>query len=284
MILVTGATGTVGRALVDALTAAGEPVRAMTRRPHTAGLPAQVEVVAGDLDDPRSLEDAVRDVDRVFLLSAGPDGPSQDHHLATVAAKAGVDLVVKLSTLSTGDDRIDDPITRWHRAGEEAVRDSGVGWTFLRPTGFTSNAVHWAPTIVGQDTVYHPYAAGRVALVDPRDIADAATTVLTAAGHEGRAYALCGPEVLGPADEVAILADVLGRPLRYVEVSPEAARRAMTDRGMSAELADAVVAKYATTLEPSVSVPDGDLRSLISGPSRTFRDWVRDHASRFARA
>lgn len=160
MILVTGATGIVGRALVDALTATGEPVRAMTRKPATAGLPPHVEVVAGDRDDPRSLR------------------------------------------------------------GRRARRRPG---------------------------------------------------------------ALCGPEALGPADEVAILAEVLGRPLRYVEITPEAARRAMTDHGMSAELADAVVAKYAT-LEPSVSVPDGALRSLVSAPPRTFRDWVRAHASHFARA
>ncbi|MCD2196953.1 NAD(P)H-binding protein [Actinomycetospora endophytica] len=283
MILVTGATGTVGRALIDALAPTGEPVRAMTRRPDSAALPAHVEVVAGDLDDPDSLTDAVRDVDRVFLVSTGPDGPVQDRNLATAAAKAGAARIVKLSTLSVGDHRIDDPITRWHRAGEDAVLDGGVPATFMRPTGFMSNALTWARTIAAQDTVFHPYADGRVSLIDPRDIAAATATVLTQPGHEGQAYPLCGPEALGPADEVAALAEVLGRPLRYVEVSPEAAHRAMTEHGMPAELADAVVAKGATTLQPGVAGPDDELRRLIATAPRTFREWARDHVGAFVR-
>jgi uncharacterized protein YbjT (DUF2867 family) len=283
MILVTGATGTVGRALLDELATSGEPVRAMTRRPATADLPGSVEVVGGDLDDPASLEDALRDVDRVFAVSTGPAGPVQDRDLAVAAAKAGASRIVKLSTLSVDDDRIDDPITRWHRAGEDAVRDSGVAWTFLRPTGFMSNALHWAGTIASHDTVYHPYGDGRVALIDPRDIAAVAATVLTRPGHDGRAYPLCGPEALGPADEVAILSEVLGRPLRYVEVSPEDAHRTMVERGMPPELADAVVAKAATTREPGVGIPDRELSLLLDTTPRTFRAWVRDHAAAFAR-
>jgi (4-alkanoyl-5-oxo-2,5-dihydrofuran-3-yl)methyl phosphate reductase len=283
MILVTGATGTVGRALLDELATTGEPVRAMTRRPATADLPGSVEVVGGDLDDPASLEDALRDVDRVFAVSTGPAGPVQDRDLAVAAAKAGASRIVKLSTLSVDDDRIDDPITRWHRAGEDAVRDSGVAWTFLRPTGFMSNALHWAGTIASHDTVYQPYGDGRVALIDPRDIAAVAATVLTRPGHDGRAYPLCGPEALGPADEVAILSEVLGRPLRYVEVSPEDAHRTMVERGMPPELADAVVAKAATTREPGVGIPDRELSLLLDTTPRTFRAWVRDHAAAFAR-
>ncbi len=283
MILVTGATGTIGRALLDELAPAGEPVRALTRRPATAALPRDVEVVGGDLGDPASLEDALRGVDRVFAVSTGPDGPAQDRDLAAAAAKAGASRIVKLSTLRLDDDRIDDPITRWHRAGEDAVRDSGVAWTFLRPTGFMSNALQWAATIAGHDTVYHPYGDGRVALIDPRDIAAVAATVLTRPGHEGRAYSLCGPEALGPADEVAILSEVLGRPLRYVEVSPEHAHRAMVERGMPEELAGAVVAKAAASREPGSAVPDRDLSGLLGTAPRTFRAWVRDHAAAFAR-
>jgi uncharacterized protein YbjT (DUF2867 family) len=163
------------------------------------------------------------------------------------------------------------------------VRDSGVPWTFLRPTGFMSNALHWAGTIASHDTVYHPYGDGRVALIDPRDIAAVAATVLTRPGHDGRAYPLCGPEALGPADEVAILSEVLGRPLRYVEVSPEDAHRTMVERGMPPELADAVVAKAATTREPGVGIPDRELIPLLDTTPRTFRAWVRDHVAAFAR-
>ena len=133
------------------------------------------------------------------------------------------------------------------------------------------------------NTVYHPYGDGRVALIDPRDIAAVAATVLTRPGHEGRAYSLCGPEALGPADEVAILSEVLGRPLRYVEVSPEDAHRAMVERGMPEELAGAVVAKAAASREPGSAVPDRDLSGLLGAAPRTFRAWVRDHAAAFAR-
>jgi uncharacterized protein YbjT (DUF2867 family) len=282
MILVTGATGTVGRALIDELaTTTDQPTRALTRRPDTAGLPAHVEVVAGDLGAPGTLEAALRGVDGVFLLSAGPEGPEHDQHLAAAAVAAGVGRIVKLSTLAVDEARVVDPITRWHRAGERAVREAGVPWTFLRPTGFMSNTLAWAPTIADHDTAYHPYGAGRLALIDPRDIAAAAATVLTRPGHEGRTYALCGPEALGPGDEVAILAEVLGRPLRYVEVTPEAAHEAMTGHGMPAPLADAVLAKQAASLDPEAAVTDRDLPRLIETPPRTFRDWARDHAALF---
>lgn len=276
MILVTGATGTVGRALVDQLMAVGTPVRATTRHPGAAALPDGVEVVAADLGDPDSLAAAFAGVDRVFLLSAGSDGPQHDKNLTEAAVRAGITHIVKLSALTAGDDTATDPISRWHRAGEETLRRSGVAWTFLRPTGFMSNALMWAPTIHSHGTVYAPFGAGRTAVIDPCDVAAVAATVLTEPGHENRAYPLTGPEALSPAEQVDVLADVLARPLRYVDVPPSAARQAMSKAGMPPVIADAVIALLATGLDAAAAIVHPDVEKLTGTPPRTFRQWAQE--------
>ena len=281
MILVTGATGTVGRALVDQLHAIGAPLRAGTRRPADATFPEGVEVALVDFDKPDTLPAALEGVDRVFLLSGGPDGPTHDARVAAAAAEAGVAHIVKLSALSSGDDTATDPISGWHRAGEKAVRDSGVPWTFLRPTGFMANAAMWADTIRSHDTVYAPFGAGRTAVIDPRDIAAVATVVLTTPGHEGQAYPLTGPSPLSPGEEVEILGSVLGRSLSYVDVPPEVARKAMIDGYMPAEVADAVIALLATGLDASSAAVHPYVEKLTGNAPRTFAQWVEEHRAAF---
>jgi len=280
MILVTGATGTVGRALLDRLLASGQTVRAMSRRPEGADLPAAVHVVGADLGDPSTLPNALDGVERVFLLSRGPDGPQHDAHLSAAARDAGVTLIVKLSALNVGDETSHDPITTWHRAGEQAVRDSGVAWTCLRPTGFMSNALMWTDTVASHDTVYTPYGAGRTAVIDPDDIAAVAAAVLTTPGdgHAHQAYPLTGPEALSPAVQVDILAEVLGRPLRYIDVAPQTAHQAMTEAGMPAE---AVLALLATSLEPDAATVHPTVKKITRRTAGTFRDWARRHQSAF---
>ncbi len=281
MILITGATGTVGRALLDQLATTDTPLRAMTRHPDRADLPPGVEVVGADLNDPASLQRAMDGVEKVFLLSGGPDGPRHDGNLATAAARAGVTQIVKLSALTVGDEDAEDPITLWHRAGEHAVRDSGVPWTFLRPTAFMSNALMWAETITSHDTVYAPYGDGRTATIDPSDVAETAAVTLTGTGHDGRVYPLTGPQALSPQDQVTILADVLGRPLRYVDAPTETVRTAMTDGGMPEVLADAVLALMATALRPSAATVEPAITTLTGHPARTFATWAHDHQDAF---
>ena len=113
-----------------------------------------------------------------------------------------------------------DPITSWHRAGEEAIRGTGLSWTFLRPTAFMSNALTWAPTVATQRVVHAPFASGRTAVVDPADIGAVAARCLTEDGHDNTIYELTGPEPLNPPDQAAILTRVLGRTLSFVEVDP----------------------------------------------------------------
>ncbi|WP_019932082.1 SDR family oxidoreductase [Nocardia sp. BMG111209] len=282
MILVTGATGTVGRVLVDQLLEAGVPVRAATRRPDAAGLPAGVPVVRADLDDPDSLTPALDGVDAVFLLSTGPDLPRHDANVGKAAAAAGVGRIVKLSSGRTGDPAADDPIPAWHRAGEQAVRDSGVAWTMVRPLGFMTNALHWAPSIRRRDTVSAPYGQGRIAVVDPVDIAAVARHALIEPGHVGHTYTLSGPQALSPGEQTEILAEVLGRPLRYEETSPEQARAALLGFGVDAEMADAIMALRATALESFTSIVHPTVEEVTGRPARSFADWVRAHRDEFA--
>lgn len=281
MILVTGATGTVGRAVIDGLLELGAPVRALVRRPETAGLPAGVEVVRGDLGEPESLVPALRGVESVFLLSSGPELPKHDANIAAAAADSGVSRIVKLSSGRAGDDAANDPIPMWHRAGEDAVRASGIAWTMVRPLGFMSNALHWAPGIRAADTVRAPFGQGRIAVVDPVDIAAVAVRSLVEQGHSGRVYTLSGPQPLSPGEQTDILAEVLGRPLRYVETSADESRSAIIGFGVSPEMADAITALRATALESFTSVVHPTVEQVTGRPPRGFRDWALAHRAEF---
>lgn len=280
MILVTGATGTVGRLLVTDLVTAGADVRALSRTPEKAGLPSGVEVVPGDLGSPETLQSALRGIERVFLLSGGPEGPEHDANLIAAAKQAGVGHVVTLSVL--GADRgADDPITRWHLAGERAVTASGMAWTILRPGAFMSNALMWAPSIKAQGVVYAPFGQAKTAAVDPADIAAVAARALTEPGHEAKMYPLTGPGLLSPTDQVEALGAALGRSLRLVDVPPEAAKAAMVDSGMPAELADAVLASMAQAGTDHALAVLPTVEQVTGRPARSFAEWVTAHLEAF---
>ncbi len=281
MIVVTGATGTVGRAVVRRLCDRGVRVRTTTRRPESAGLPAEVEVVRADLDDIDGLIAALAGAERVFAVANGPEIPRHDANLAKAAAVAGVTRIVKLSSGRVEDETANDPIPRWHRAGERAVRESGLAWTMVRPLGFMSNALHWARSIRDHDTVYAPYGHGRIAVVDPEDIAAVAVCALTEPGHEGRGYLLGGPRALSPGEQTEILGEVLGRPLRYVEISPEDARRALLDAGLAVEVADAVMALRAGALEAFTARVHATVEEVTGRPPRGFHEWATAHRAEF---
>jgi len=272
MILVTGATGTVGRQLVNELVTAGAGVRALSRTPERAGLPSGVEVVAGDLGRPETLPSALQGIERVFLLSGGPEGPEQDANLIAAAKQAGVAHVVTLSVLGA-DHGADDPITRWHLAGEQAVTASGMAWTILRPGAFMSNALMWAPSIKAQGVVYAPFAQAKTAAVAAR--------ALTGAGQGGKTYPLTGPELLSAADQVEILGAALRRPLRLVDVPPEEAKAAMVDSGMPAELADAVIASMAQAGTDHAMAVLPTVEQVTGRPARSFAEWADAHLGDF---
>jgi uncharacterized protein YbjT (DUF2867 family) len=275
MILITGATGTVGSEVVAALlpTHAGQ-IRVLTRNPD-AVFPDGIQKVVADLAG-SDLAPALDGVDAVFLLTEGLNIAAHGHRLVAAARLMSVERIVKLSVLAVGHGAT-DPITTLHRAGEEAIRDSGLGWTFLRPTGFMSNALNWAPMITTDRVVHAPFALGRAAIVDPADIAAVAAHCLTHDGHDGQAYELTGPEPLSPADQVAILSQVLDRDLRYAESDPADMLAQMVSYGMSEELAQGVIDQFRSTLKPFNSEPTGDIAAVTGRPPRSFADWAQAH-------
>jgi uncharacterized protein YbjT (DUF2867 family) len=275
MILITGATGHVGSQVITALLPAqAGHIRVLTRNPG-AVFPDGTEKVVADLAD-SDLAPVLDDVHAVFLLTDGLNIAAHDHRLIAAAQQAGVERIVKLSVRSVGHDAT-DPITTMHRAGEQAIRDSGIGWTFLRPTAYMSNALNWAGMIAADQVVHAPFAAGRAAVVDPADIAAVAAACLTNDGHNHQVYELTGPEPLSPPDQVAILSQVLGRDLSYAEADPADMLAEMVSYGMPEDLAHAIVAQFRSTLDAYNSEPTGDITTVTSRPARSFIDWAQAH-------
>jgi uncharacterized protein YbjT (DUF2867 family) len=274
MILVAGATGNVGGELVRALADAGEAVRALSRRP-TPGLPEGVEGVVGDLDRPESLADVLDGVGGVFLLSGYKDMPG----LLAEVRRAGVGRVVLLSGSSAEGGDMGNAISRYMMLSEAVVRESGVPWTVLRPSGFMSNALRWAPQLRAGDVVRAPFAGVRVAAIDPHDIAAVAAEALTAAGHEGCTYRLSGPEPLLPADQVRVLAAVLGGSLKF-EGQSDAEARSEMEAVMPTEYVDAFFSFYAAgTLDESKVYPT--MERVTGRKPHTFEQWAIAHAGAF---
>lgn len=282
MILVTGATGTVGRELVAELAGQGETVRAMTRRPHDIHVPPGVAAVYGDAADPESLDAAFRGADAAFVMSAQPvgsaPGPTHDRALVDAARRAGVGRIVKLSVYDAGSGGT-DPLSVWHAEAEAAVTGSGLAWTLLRPGRFMTNTLGWAPMIARGDTVHIPFADLPAASIDPADIAAVAAAALTTGAHDGAAYQLTGPEALTPTEELAIIAKEIGRPLRAVEPYPEAFRAGMMRSGMSEEVVDTILTRMRDAPPPAVVLPT--VENVLGRPATRFADWAARNREAF---
>jgi (4-alkanoyl-5-oxo-2,5-dihydrofuran-3-yl)methyl phosphate reductase len=279
--LVTGATGTVGSALVRLLAARGATVRAMSRHPERADLPPGVEPYAGDLNDPGAVDKALAGIQRLFLLTSGADGPRQDQIMASAAAGQAIGHLVKLSVLGITEGAT-DPITQWHRAGEHALLRSGVPSSFVRPGAFMSNALNWAPSIAANASVQAPFGDLPVACVDPTDIAAVAYHLLVRPGPAGTGYPVTGPEAISPKDQVAVLADLLGKTVQFTDLLPGQARDQMIQYGMPGPLADAVIASMGSPLLGHGKTPLPTVEQVTGLPPRGFRDWATAHLSAFA--
>ncbi|PAZ11556.1 NAD(P)-dependent oxidoreductase [Streptomyces sp. SA15] len=281
MILLTGATGTVGRLVAERLSGTG-PLRLLTRDPRRAPLAGPgIEAVGGDFDDPGSLREALTGVRSALLVTANPLAPGQDENFVTAARTAGVRHVVKLSAQAVADPGAVDLITRWQRDNEELLRASGLPWTFLRPRAFMSNTLSWARSVREEDVVRALHGTARNATVDPRDIADVAARVLADPGeHVGRAYALTGPGALGAVHQTEILGELLARPLQFVELTEDQALSGLLAR-YPEPLAHALVESAARGRDGAKAHVDPTVREVLGRPARTYRDWAGDHLSAF---
>lgn len=274
MILVTGASGTVGTQVVNALSARGKPFRAAYRtRPQN--LPAGVEAVQIDFDKPETLPPALRGAETLFLLSSAV---MPEKNVLPEAKKAGVARVVKLSVWRA--DEQEYTFARWHRSVEQAIVGSGLAWTFLRPNSFMQNVPNFsAQTIKAQGAFYTSAPDAPIAHIDARDIGAAAARVLSEAGHEGKAYTLGGPAAFTYREMVGILTKVLGREVRCVAISDEDYKKGAVGAGMPEAYADALVdlERYYRTGKAGQLTPD--LRQLLGREPTTFEQFARDHAS-----
>jgi len=282
MILVTGATGNIGGEVLKQLLEVGAPVRVLARDPAKAAakLGAAVTVVRGDLDAPETLGPAFAGVTKAFVLSTGPELARLDGNAIDAARAAGVAHVVTLSVLGA---EIEPglQLARWHRESEKKLEASGLAWTFLRPGAFASNALGWIPMIKAQGVVYSPAGEGKSAPIDPRDIAAVAVKALTSPGHEGKAYTLTGPELLSTGEQVAKIGAAIARPLRFVDVPPQAARDGMLKAGMHPLLVDALLELMAAVRTGHGATISPAVATVLGRPARTFDAWVHDHAAAF---
>lgn len=277
-ILVTGATGTVGRQVVAELSATGNRVRALTRNPAAADLPPKIEAVTGDLTIPESLDRSLSDIDSLFLVWTAP--PQAAPAAIERIAKHVQRVVFLTSPHQTPHPFFQqpNPLAAMHAEIERLIKASGVEWTFLRPGMFAANCLlWWAPQIRAGDVVRWPYAAAPTAPIDERDIASAAVCTLLDAGHGGGDYVLTGPESLTQLEQVVTIGEVIGRTLHFEEIPPDVARKELP-------FPEPVLSMLLNAWEAAVGQPayvTSEIAEITGRPARRFRDWVSDNAQKF---
>jgi uncharacterized protein YbjT (DUF2867 family) len=273
-ILITGATGRIGRPLVARLLRAGLPVRALTRSPDRAGLPADVEVHEGDL---ATAPDAAFDgVDAVFLFPADAGADA----FVERAVSAGVERFVVLSSLAVSARHARDvgsASERHHRAVEEAVTSRTHGWTILRPGNLANNLLSWAYPVRAGRPLRVPYPTSSQVLLHEADVAEAAAVVLTGMGHAGRVYELTGPQALTRLEQVDAIAQAIGRPIEVDEVDA-AAFRADVAAFLPGDLIDMLLAYWSET----VAASEEPLPPVLGVEPRPLARWAADHRADFA--
>jgi uncharacterized protein YbjT (DUF2867 family) len=274
MILVIGATGTIGTEVVGQLLAADERPRAFVRDRDKAQrlLGERVEPVAGDLERPETIEAALAGVERVFLLTTQSGRqPDWERSVIGAAARAGVAHLVKLSVFRA-DERSPLRFARQHWQAERALEQSGLAWTIVRPLFLMQNL----RAMVRDGAIYTAAGDGRVAMIDARDIATVAVAALTTAGHEGKIYTLTGPEVVSFDDVASDLSRQSGEHIRHVRVSVDAVRTALESAGVAAWFADDMARLHAMLAAGYEDVVTDDVRAVTGSPARTLTQFLRD--------
>ena len=281
-VLVTGATGQIGSEVVSQLRGTGCRIRAMSRNPRSANLPADVDFVRGDLAAPDTLDTCLNGVDSVFLVWSAPLAAAAPA-LERIAAHAR-QIVLLTSPHRTAHPFFQQPngLRAVHAGVEQLIEASGLRWTFLRPGPFAINCRNWwAPQLRRSDVVRWFYADAATAPVHERDIAAVAVRALCE-GHDRREHVLTGPESLTQREQVQIIGDAIGRPLHFEELSPESAREHMLAMMFPPPAADMLLRAYAAAVGQPAFVTSTVLE-VTGMPARSFHEWAIDHAGDFAR-
>ncbi|MFD3662571.1 NAD(P)H-binding protein [Streptomyces sp. NPDC058659] len=276
MILVTGATGNIGSALLKELAACGAgPLRGLSRTAAQAAFPEGVEAVEGDFAEPASLKRALDGVRALFLVSR----VGSDADILEAARQAGVEHVVLVSSITVQTHPHLGPAAE-NAAVERLLHDSGMAWTILRPTQFASNARMWAESVQRHETVRAPYADTALPTIHPADIAAVARVALTEPGHRGRTYALTGPEPVSARQQVEAIATALGRAVPFTEISRQEAHAHMASI-FGAEAADAVLDVTGGDVNDELLMVRDTVSQITGKPARPFRQWAAENATAF---
>jgi uncharacterized protein YbjT (DUF2867 family) len=282
-VLVTGATGTIGSAVVRELDRRGVATRAFVRDRGRAQavLGDDVELAIGDLADPSSVRTALRGVQRLLLCTPNdPDQVRRETAVIDAAVGAGVGLVVKIGAIGADPD---SPLEFWaaHARIEQHLRSAGPPAVVLRPSMYMTNLLAAAETLGRTGRLFAPAGDARISLVDPRDVAAAAAVVLTEDGHEGRTYTLTGPESLTHHEVAAQIAAATGRPVEYVDVPDAAAREALAAAGTPDWFADQLIVLWGEVRSGACETTTDAVRVLTGRAPRRVAGFARDHAQLF---
>lgn len=284
MILVTGATGSNGKEIIQRLASQNAQVRAMVRNCNRASEIADlnIEVVEGNFDQPETLLSAMAGVDRAFLLTNSSErAEAQQLAFVDAARQSGVKHIVKLSQFAA-DANSPVRFLRYHAAVEAAIQASGIVYTFLRPNLFMQGLLNFRLTIISQNAFYVAAGDAKVSVVDVRDIAEVAVAALTEVGHEGKIYNLTGPQALTHGEMAAHLSAVLSRQIGFVDVSPESMHETLLSVGFPLWQADGLLEDYAHYRRNEAAVLASGVHDAIGQAPRSFKAFARDYAKIFS--
>ncbi|MFD3759675.1 NAD(P)H-binding protein [Streptomyces sp. NPDC058622] len=278
-IVITGASGTVG-SRVTRLLAADHQVRSLTRDPaRAAGRGVAGQIVRADLADRTSLKETMTGADALLLVTFDPAQPAHDVNALSAAQATGVRHIVKLSASAVDDPGSQDLITNWQRECEERLKLTGLSWTLLRSRAYMSNSLGWSSSIRQEGVVRSLYGSSQNACIDPQDVAEAAARALTAREHAA-VHALTGPEALSAQEQTRQLAKVLGRPLRYEEMTEEQALQGWARR-FPKPVAGALLTRARRQAEGVKAQPTSGVVEAIGRPMGTFLAWAARHTADF---
>lgn len=279
--LVLGATGNIGSRVTQRLIASGMQPSIFVRDEKRARaiFGDSVDIRIGDLENPSSsVGTALAGVDGIFLLTDGPDLDKQDHTIASAASRAGVQHIVKLSTLDVLTGVGTGP---WHERGEEAVRASGVAFTSVRAAGFMSNVLGWSYSIRDEGVLRSSTGEGKIAFIHPDDIAAVATTALTTRDYEGEVLVITGPEALSYREMATTIGTVIGKPVEFEELSDQQAYNDAVAWGGEGPYVDALVDIWRAVREGRLDTVTDEVRRVIGREPITFAQWVAENAESF---
>lgn len=284
MILISGATGSNGRELVQVLSARGVAIRAMTRGQATDDVlkAPNVTLVKADFDEPHSLAAALADIERAFLLTNSTErAQTQQIAFVDAARRAGVKHIVKLSQYAAEEN---SPVRflRYHAAVERHIEQSGMAYTFLRPNLFMQGLLAFKDSIKAQGRFFAAAGDAAVSVVDVRDIAQVAACALTESGHEGKTYTLTGPQALTHAQMAEHFSRQLGRKIEFVDTSPDAMRGALLEMHMPPWQADGLIEDYAHYRRGEAAAVSNDIESATGRAARGFAAFAADYAKELA--